>query len=84
MLSFGMIFVNAGRPMLVHVLDPVRKLGPQAVHVVVDLARAATAPVEAVGAVAQERVEPEVMVTLRPKHGIRMRLQPRHQRVASA
>ena len=33
---------------------------------------------------AQERVEPEVMVTLRPKHGIRMTLQPRHQRVASA
>jgi cytochrome P450 len=33
---------------------------------------------------AQERVEPEVMVTLRPKHGIRMTLQPRHQKVASA
>ncbi len=30
---------------------------------------------------AQEHVEPEVMVTLRPKNGIRMTLQPRHKAV---
>jgi cytochrome P450 len=30
---------------------------------------------------AQEHVEPEIMVTLRPKHGIRMTIQPRHQPV---
>ena len=33
---------------------------------------------------AQEHVEPEIMVTLRPKHGIRMTIQPRHQPVHSA
>jgi cytochrome P450 len=33
---------------------------------------------------AQEHVEPEIMVTLRPKHGIRMTIQPRHQPVPSA
>ncbi|GAB1722007.1 MAG: Cytochrome P450 [Nitrospira sp.] len=32
---------------------------------------------------AQERVEPEIMVTLRPKHGIRMKLQRRHRPVGS-
>ena len=28
---------------------------------------------------AQEDVEPEIVVTLRPKHGIRMTIQPRQQ-----
>jgi cytochrome P450 len=32
---------------------------------------------------AQDSVEPEIMVTLRPKNGIRMTLQPRHQDVES-
>ena len=33
---------------------------------------------------AQDRVEPEIMVILRPKNGIRMTLQPRHKAVTSA
>ena len=33
---------------------------------------------------AQEDVEPEIVVTLRPKHGIRMTIQPRHQPLQSA
>jgi cytochrome P450 len=33
---------------------------------------------------AQEDVEPEIVVTLRPKHGIRMTIQPRHRPLQSA
>ena len=33
---------------------------------------------------AQDQVEPELMVTLRPKGGIRMTLEPRHTPIGSA